>query len=266
MLRYINILIVIILLPLSVFASDSDFPKVPNPPRLVNDFGDMLSAEEEAQLEAKLLEYEKTSSTQITIVTIKNLGGYEVAQYATELGNRWKVGQAGKDNGVVVLASRDDRKVNISSGYGLEGALTDIMCGRIIRNEIVPAFKEQNYYKGFSNAADAIILATKGEYKAEHDYHHGKKKVPAIVTIFFIIMIIIIVLAISRGGGGGRGGGGYMSGRGHTDILTGMLLGQLLGGGRSSGGFGSGGFGGGSGGFGGFGGGGFGGGGASGSW
>ena len=265
MLRYLSILM-IVLLSQFAYAGDNDFPKPPNPPRLVNDFAGMLTQGEAQQLEAKLLEYEKTSSTQITIVTIKNLGGYDVAQYATELGQRWGVGHKGKDNGVVILASKDDRKVNISTGYGLEGALTDIMCGRIIRNEIVPQFKKGDFYGGFSKAADAVILATKGEYKAEHDYHHGKKKVPAFVTILFIVGIIIVVLAISKGGGNNRGGG-YMSGRGYSDIATGMLLGQLLGGGHRSGGFGGGGFGGGSsGGFGGFGGGSFGGGGASGSW
>lgn len=268
MLRYLSILI-IVLLSHFAFAGESDFPKAPNPPRLVNDFAGMMTPGEAQQLEAKLLEYEKTSSTQITIITIKNLGGYDIAQYATELGHKWGVGQKGKDNGVVILASKDDRKVNISPGYGLEGALTDIMCGRIIRNEIIPQFKTGNMYGGFDKAADAIILATKGEYKAEEDYHHGKKKVPAFVTLLFIVGIIIIVLAISKGGGG-NGGGGYMSGRGYGDIATGMLLGSLLGGGRHrGGGFGGGGFGGGSsgsGGFGGFGGGGFGGGGASGSW
>ncbi|MCB0696798.1 MAG: TPM domain-containing protein [Chitinophagaceae bacterium] len=228
----------------------------------------MMSPGEAQQLEAKLEDYAKTSSTQITVVTIKNLGGYDVAQYATELGQRWGVGQKGKDNGVVILASKEDRKVNISSGYGLEGALTDIICGRIIRNEIVPQFKQGDFYGGFNKAADAIILATKGEYKAEVDYNHGKEKVPPLVTILFIIIIVIIVFAISKGGGGNNRGGGYMSGRGYGDIATGMLLGELLGGGRHRGGGFGGGFGGGrsGGGFGGFGGGGFGGGGASGSW
>lgn len=266
MLRYLSTLMFVLLASINV-ATAGDFPGKPNPPRLVNDFAGFMNAEQVAKLEAKLLEYEKTSSTQITVVTIKNLGGYDVAQYATELGQRWGVGQEGKDNGVIVLASKDDRKINISTGYGVEGALTDIMCGRIIRNEITPEFKKGNFYKGFDRAADAIIAATKGEYKAEQDYHHGKrKKVPAVVTIIFIIIIIVVVMAISKGGGGG-GGGGYMSGRGYSDLATGMLLGSLLGGGNRGGGFGGGGFGGGSsGGFGGFGGGGFGGGGASGSW
>lgn len=272
LLRYLIALLIISGLSVNVWAVDKkDLVPEPKPPRLVNDLAGFMSADEVARLEAKLVEYAKTSSTQITIVTIKNLGGYDVAQYTTALAHEWGVGQAGKDNGVMILASKDDRKVNISTGYGVEGSLTDILSGRIIRNEITPAFKQGRFYEGFDRAADAIIAATKGEYKAEEDYHHGKKKVPAVATIIFIIVIIVIAMAISKGGGGG-GGGGYMSGRGYSDIATGMLLGSLLGGGRRGGGFGGGfgsggGFGGGSsGGFGGFGGGGFGGGGASGSW
>lgn len=263
MLRYLGALMMLLLSQIA-FAGDGDFPAKPNPPRLVNDFAGMMNAQEVAQLEAKLLEYEKTSSTQITVITIKNLGGYEVSQYAVELGNLWGVGHKGKDNGVVILASKDDRKVNISTGYGLEGALTDIQTGRIIRNEIVPQFKARNFYAGFDKAADAVIAATKGEYKAEEDFHHGKKKLPGIVTLAIIIGIILLIFIISKGGGGGSGGGGYMSGRGYGDIATGMLLGQLLGGGHRGGGFGGGSSGGG--GFGGFGGGSFGGGGSSGSW
>ena len=260
------IVVFALLLTVGSYANDQDFPKKPNPPRLVNDFAGMMTSNEVAQLEEKLLEYEKSSSTQITVITIKNLGGYDIAQYSIELGNRWGVGQKGKDNGVVVLASRDDRKVNISTGYGVEGALTDITSGRIIRNEITPEFKQGNFYEGFDKAADAIIAATKGEYKAEEDYHHGKKRVPKAVSILFILGVILVVWAISKGGGG-NGGGGYMSGRGHRDVMTGVLLGSLLGGRGGSGFGGGGGFGGGSsGGFGGFGGGGFGGGGASGSW
>lgn len=249
------------------FAGDNDFPAKPNPPRLVNDLAGMMSTEQAAQLEAKLLEYEKTSSTQITIITITNLGGYDIAQYAVELGNRWGVGKKGKDNGVVVLASKEDRKVNISVGYGLEGALTDIMSGRIIRNEIVPEFKEGNFYGGFDRAADAIILATKGEYKAEEKYdHENEGDLPAVAIILIIIVIYFILWLISRKGGG-NGGGGYMSGRGYRGFTGGFLGGTLFGSGwgRSSGG-GWGGGSSGSGGFGGFGGGSFGGGGASGSW
>ena len=130
MLRYLSILL-LSLVCFTGLAADGDFPPKPQPPRLVNDLAGMMSPQEVAALEAKLVEYAKTTSTQISVVTITNLGGYEVSQYTVELFNRWKIGQEGKDNGVLILASKEDRKINITTGYGLEGALTDIMCGRI---------------------------------------------------------------------------------------------------------------------------------------
>ncbi|MCD6062808.1 MAG: YgcG family protein [Flavipsychrobacter sp.] len=255
-LKYSLTLWVILALSFPLLAqSDKDFPAKPIPPRLVNDLAGMMSADEQAQLEQKLVDFDKTTSTQITIVTIRNLGGYEVAQYAVELGNRWGVGRKGKDNGVLVLASLDDRDVNISTGYGLEGALTDATSGRIIRNEIVPEFKKGNYYQGFNKAADAIIAATKGEYtNDEKDKDEGKRGFP----LGLIIFIVIILWLFSRGGG--RGGGGYMSRRGYRSWGGPVIFGGFGGGSSSWGGGGSGG------GFGGFGGGSFGGGGASGSW
>lgn len=254
-----------LLLLLSFFAhaADSDFPARPTPPKLVNDLAHTMTAEQVQQLEEKLVNFDKTTSTQITIVTIKNLGGYEVEQYAVELANRWTIGQKSKNNGVLLLASIDDHRVNISTGYGLEGALTDAMCGRIIRNEITPAFKTGNFYEGFDKGTTAIIAATKGEYKADVE-KPAKKGVGSIVIMILVIYFILWI--ISKMGGGGRGN--YMSGRGSRGFgggfLGGFIGGSLLGGGGSSGwGGGSGSSGGG---FGGFGGGSFGGGGASGSW
>lgn len=257
-LRYVSALLLAVI-SMTAFAGDKDFPERPSPPRLVNDLAGMMDESEQARLEAKLLQYEQTSSTQITIVTIKNLGSYEIAQYAVELGNRWGVGQKGKDNGVVIIASLNDRAVNISSGYGLEGALTDITSGQIIRNEILPQFKKGDFYAGFDKAADAIIAATKGEYKAEEKSKYPKgRNIPAGGVVFIVLVIYFIIWLMNKIGGGGKGGGTYMSGRGHRG----------WGGPWIGGGFGGGGFGGGSsgGGFGGFGGGGFGGGGASGRW
>ncbi|MCD6011318.1 MAG: methanol dehydrogenase [Flavipsychrobacter sp.] len=243
---------------LYAFGEDKIFPDKPHPPRLVNDLAGMMSRDEQIQLEIKLQEFEKLTSNQITIVTIKSLGSFDVADYATRLGKEWGVGKSGRNNGVVILASLEEQKINISVGKGLEGALTDLQCGRIIRNEMVPSFKAKFYFQGFSKAADAVIAATKGEYKA--DQHEKNKRIP-MTAIIIIIVVIIFIAKMFRGGGGG--GGNYMSGRGFGDIATGMLLGNLLGGGRSGGG---GWGGGGGGGFGGFGGGDFGGGGASGDW
>lgn len=269
-LRYIFIIALLFVaaaLPFSVAAQN--IPASPNPPRLVNDLANVLSPQQEQELEDKLLNFDKTTSTQITIVTIKSLDGYEVAQYAVELANEWGIGRKGKDNGVLVLAAIDDRRMNISTGYGLEGALPDVITGRIIRNEMAPSFKQGDYYAGFNKAADAIIAATKGEYKAEaSDKKRKGISVGGIIAMIAIIYFIIWVLSKFGGGGGGN----YMSGRGHRsfgDGLAGGLLGGIIGSslGRGFGGGGGGDWGGGgSGGFGGFGGGSFGGGGSSGSW
>jgi uncharacterized protein len=263
--RILTVLLSILMMVCSVATvsarGDDDFPAKPNPPRLVNDFAGMIGTDHIQDLENKLVEYANSSSTQISIVTIQSLGDYDVSDYAIKLFNKWGIGQAGKNNGVLILASRDDRKIWIVSGKGLEGVLTDQKTGQIYRNEMVPSFKEGNYYAGFSKAADAIIAVTKGEYKGEPK--HAGKKGQGIGTIIFIIIIIII--AISRGGGG-SGGGKYMSRGGAGDIASAILWGSLLGGGRSSGGGSSWGGGGGGGGFGGFGGGSSGGGGAGGSW
>jgi uncharacterized protein len=155
----------------------------------------------------------------------------------------------------VLLISVEDRKLNISPGYGLEKSLPDLVCQQIIENIIVPDFKGNDYYAGIDQGTDAIIQATRGEFKAPENYNKRGKSF-GFGRIIFIIIIVIVFLAISGGGGGSS----LMSNGGA------FLLGNLLGGGgRDSGGFGGGG-GGSSGGFGGFGGGSFGGGGSSGSW
>lgn len=230
-------------------------PKQQNPPKLVNDFAHMMTSGQQAELEAKLLNFESTTSNQITIVTIEDLGDWDVSDYAIQLGKQWGVGKSGKNNGVVILASKKDHKINISSGKGLEGALTDLMCGRIIRNEMVPAFRSNNYFEGFSKAADAVIAVTKGEYKADKRDETGGGRLPFKIIVVLIILVVII-LRVLRGGGGNNSGG-------IGNLATGFLIGNMLGGG-----FGGGDRGGddGGGGFGGFGGGDFGGGGASGSW
>ncbi len=226
-------------------------PTQPNPPRLVNDFARLLSQQEASQLEQKLRLYNDSTSTQIAVVTVVSLDGYDVADYAVKLALEWGIGQKGKNNGLLLLISKDDRKVRIENGYGLEGALTDALSSRIVRNEISPSFKNGNYYEGIDAGTDAIIKALAGEYKA------GKKKnknggAPG-ATIFVVIIIIIVFVLITKNRGGGNRFGGGM----------GSIFPMMPYSGRGSG-WGS--FSGGGGSFGGFGGGGFGGGGASGSW
>lgn len=247
----------------SLSVNAQDFPPAPNPPRLVNDFANLLTPPQRENLENKLVQFSKSTSNQITIVTIDQLNGLTASQYATQLGIHWGVGKKGKENGVVVLVAAQDRKMNISPGYGLESVLTDAMCGRIIRNEMAPAFREGNYYKGLDKASDAIIAATQGAYTADSD-EVGSSAIPIILVIIIIVLFLIFFYFGNKFSDhddfrGGKGGD-YFKRNNH--IIFGPGLGTGWGGFRGGGGFG----GGSSGGFGGFGGGSFGGGGASGSW
>lgn len=253
-----------ILAALAVQAQDV----IPASGQWVTDRGDFLSSSEESLLSARLAGYADTTSTQMIIVTLPSLDGREASDYAVALGREWGVGQGDRDNGVVILVSRDDRQLFIATGFGLEGAIPDVVASRIVRDIMIPRFREGRFYDGLSGAVDKLFLAAAGEYTA--DSPSSEDGIPFAVIVILVIVVIIIVLAISAahdedstGGkrrrhhsgpviiwGGGHGGWGGSSNRG----------------GFGGGGFG--GFGGGGGGFGGFsgGGGGFGGGGAGGSW
>ena len=241
-------------------------PKPPVSEGLVHDFAGILTDEQEQSLENKLLAYDDSTSSQVAIVTLPTLRDgsleYEDEEVALKILREWGIGQAGRNNGVVILivknADNTERKIRIEVGYGLEGAIPDMIAASIIDHEIAPNFKEGNYYRGLDEATTAIFKAAAGEYKAPAEYGKGKKKGISIGTIIFIAIILIIVFS----GAGGSGGGGYVSRRGYR----GWWFPTGGGGGWTGGGGGGGWSGGGGGGFGGFGGGGGGGGGASGSW
>jgi uncharacterized protein len=235
----------------------------PNPPRLVNDFTNTLTPDQKAHLEEKLVAYDDSTSVQIAVVIVNTLNDLEPVDFATRLGREWGVGNKKTNNGVVLLVSMEPgkRKVFIAPGYGLEGALPDITCKRIVESEIIPQFKQDNYYRGLVEAADAIIKATRGEYKAPADYRkRGGGSGGGGVVVFIIILVIVLFILGAGRGGGPRGG--MMSRRGYHDYMPPFIF---FPGGGGSGGWGGGGSSGG-GGFGGFGGGSFGGGGAGGSW
>jgi uncharacterized protein len=237
-----------------------DIPARPNPPKLVNDLVGLLDPGQRQALEDKLDVFDDSTSVQIAVVIISSTNDYDPVDYAVKLGRSWGVGNKGFNNGVIFLVAKDDHKVFIAPGYGLEGAIPDITCKSIIDNAVLPRFKEGNFYAGIDSGVNAVIQASKGEYKAPAGYHQKSSGAAGFVVILIIGFIILIIFLSNRGGGGG---GGYMSRRGYWagPILWGAA-GGLLGGGGSGGG----GSGGGGGGFGGFGGGGFGGGGAGGSW
>ena len=236
-----------------------DIPKPPSPPRLVNDYTATLTPDQLHTLENKLVAIDDSTSTQIAVVIVETTGGYDVADYALKLGREWGVGGKEFNNGVVLLIAKKDRKLNISTGYGLEGSLPDITASHIIEDVIVPNFKGDDYYRGIDEGTNAIIKAVKGQYEVPRKKTSNSKG----GILPFIIMIIVIIFLLSRRGGGGKGGQ-FMSRRG-SGAFDAFILGSLLGG-RGGGGGWSGGGGSSGGGFGGFGGGSFGGGGASGGW
>ena len=230
----------------AIFAQDV-LPK-PNPPRLVNDAAQALSPEQVDILERKLVALDDSTSNQIVVVLIKTLGDYAIEDYSVKLFREWGIGGQKNNNGVLILAAIDDRKVWITTGTGLEGAIPDITASSIYRNEMVPQFKEQNYYRGIDNAINALTKAAVGEYKIKREKKEKGRGGSSFLT--FVIILGVIIMMLGRGRGG-KGGGGMMSRNGFGDVATGMLLGSLLGGGSRGGG----GWGGGGGGFGGFGGG-----------
>jgi uncharacterized protein len=260
------VFVLFVLLSISTSTFSQKIPDRPNPPRLINDFAHVLTPDQVQSLENKLVAYDDSTSTQIVIVTIPTTGDYDVEQYGLAILRTWGVGNKKTNNGIVILAAIQDRKIRIETGYGMEGAIPDITANQIIDNNITPYFREGgNYYRGFDEGVNAIMKAAAGEYTAPEGYNKKTQSTRRGLPFSVIFIIIIIILILSRGGG--RGGGGMMSRRGFDPFLGGMLGGFL---GSRGGGFGGGGGGwsggGGGGGFGGFGGGSGGGGGASGSW
>lgn len=227
--------------------------------RLVHDFGQILSPEQRSQLENKLVAYNDSTSTQIVIVTFKNLDGYPIELLGNEIGENWGVGQKGKHNGIVIVVSDQDRKVTLRGGYGIQAKMPPTVEKLIIDREMIPSFRQGNYYQGLDKAIDAIQLQLAGHYKGEPKKKEGDGLGGVIATLILIFIIIFIISYFSKPGGGNSGGPGNR--RSSLDDVILWNMGRSSWGGSSGGG---GGFGGG--GFGGFGGGSFGGGGASGGW
>ncbi len=253
-------LVLPLLLLLVCFLSIVSFgkiPEAPNPPKLVNDFGSFLNESQVAALEQKLVAFNDSTSTQISIVTLSSLEGYDIADYAFQLGKKWGIGQKGTNNGVLLLVSKEERKTFIATGYGVEEFLPDAICNRIVDNTINPEFKNGNFYEGLDAGTSQIMGYVTGKFKAEPALQKTKKRSP-LLTIIVVFAILFILVKLFGGGGGG---GGLM----RTYVAGNILSSMMRGGGSGFGGGGSFG-GGGGGGFGGFGGGGFGGGGAGGDW
>jgi uncharacterized protein len=256
------VLLSVVLLSLPLLAQD--FPEKPVPPRLVNDFTGLLKNNEINLLEQKLVAFSDSTSTQIAIVIVDDLKGYDKADYAQQLAEKWGIGQKGLNNGVLILVkpkTTDSKgEVFIAQGYGLEGAIPDITCSEIIDKDILPAFRQEDYYGGLDKAATTLMSLARGEYTADQYGKRTKKNVGQAAP-FAIFIIVLVIAMIFRNSGKSN----------HKNISRSslpfwLLLGMMNSGRNSHSGSWGGFSGGGGGGFGGFGGGSFGGGGAGGSW
>lgn len=226
----------------------------PNLKTYATDFTSTLDNTELNTLNSTLKTFDDSTSNQVVFLMIHSLDGYPMEDFTYQTAAKNKIGSAKNNNGILFFVAKDDRKMRIEVGYGLEGTLPDALANSILRNEVRPYFKAGDYYDGISAGVNAIIAATKGEYKGEKKDVDGKG---THIPFIFIFILIMILSSIFRRGGRGGGGG----------LLPWIILSSMGGSGRSSG-WGGGFGGGGSGGFGGFSGGGgsFGGGGASGGW
>lgn len=266
--KYGNLLFLIsilsFVLQLNIYAG---IPARPNPPRLVNDFAEIIPHNQERFLEYKLKMYNDSTSTQIAVVTLQSLGGDAPFNVAHEILEKWGVGQKGLDNGIVVLVAPNERKTFISTGYGIEATLTDALSKRIIENYIVPYFKQGDFYGGIHQATDAIFGVLTGQYKSRPPSSDGDDFVVVLFIILVIIFFVILPMMNSRNRQYYYEGDEYdsttkkRSHRSRGRSWNGPIIITNDWGGGSSGSFG-----GGSGGFGGFGGGSGGGGGAGGDW
>jgi uncharacterized protein len=261
-------LITIVLVVSSVTTWAQNIPQRPSPPRLVNDFANILLPEQRDILEQRLDAFDDSTSNQIAIVTIPTLGDYDIETYANKLFRTWGIGSSKHDNGVLVLVAVNDHRMRIEVGRGLEGPIPDITAKDIIDNDLAPNFRENNYYRGFDEAISSLSKAAAGEYHERRNRDNDGGGGGGL--LLFIIILFVVLMIVGRRGGGPRGG--MMSRRGYGGwwipfLFSGGWGGGQRGGDWTGGGFGGGGWGGGGGGgFGGFGGGSSGGGGASGGW
>lgn len=189
------LLIFLVFLPVAGYPLD-----VPPLSGRVNDSAGMLSPGARQLLESELAAFEKAESTQVVLLTVPSLEGEPIEQFGIRVAEAWRIGRQGTDNGVILILSKQERKVRIEVGRGLEGRLTDLTSGRIIRNEMAPRLKAGDVEGGISAGLAAVMAAVKGEYAATpRDLQHGKRSAPPIFTLLIVALVICVFLgAVSR--------------------------------------------------------------------
>ena len=250
--KYTSLFFLLIVSSFNSLVAQDYLPPKPQLQTSVYDYAHLMDGLQAKQLEQKLIKYSDSTSTQIVVITVKSLQGKEVSMYATELAHKWGIGQAGKDNGILVLVSKDDRRMTIRTGYGVEHKLTDALSRRIIETILKPHFRNGDYYVGLDMGTTRIFQIMNGEYQGEPESYTGGGEGFPLQLMIMIFFIIMMMLSRRNRGKGGKNGGRKSGGFSILDaiILSNMGRGTMSGGGfggGSSGGFGGGGFGGGGG-------------------
>lgn len=256
--KRVLLVLLLMLMPLQLLAL--------NVPRLsgrVNDLAGMLSPEASARLEQQLSSFERQDSTQVVVLTIPSLEGDDMDQFAIRVAEQWQIGQAGKDNGVLMILAKAERKVRIEVGRGLQGVLPDVTASRIIRDIMRPHLKNNDFDRGISAGTDAIIAATRGEFKAAPKQPAKKQQSNSAspLTIILIAAVAALILGtFSRYLGSLAGAVGLplaswlafpgigliaLAAIAVAGLAAGWLIGSLIGRGGGGGGFHGGGWGGG---------------------
>jgi len=190
----IPLIFLLLLIPSQVSALDT-----PNLQGYVNDYAHMISGSARVKLEEELKSFEQSDSTQLVILTVPSLEGETLEDYSIKVVEAWRLGQAQKDNGILFLVSKNDRKIRIEVGRGLEGRLTDLMAGRIIDLVIKPRFKREDFDGGFAAGVASLIDATRGEFKAEEkDWGTGTQPFQSSWLFFLIVFLFFFLISLAR--------------------------------------------------------------------
>jgi len=218
-----KIAFLVVLLAISSAFSAAALEVPTRPEGRVTDRTGTLNQRERIALEQKLEAFERETTNQIAVLLIPALEGDSLEDFSIRLAEKWKIGQKGRNNGAILLIVKNERKLRIEVGYGLEGALPDALAGSIIRNEIAPRFKEGQFYAGVDAGIKAIMAATKGEYRPAKKNPQGSQGLPLWVPLVLILVVgsFMVMSAVGRKrhyhSGGSRGwtsGGGYWGGGG----------------------------------------------------
>lgn len=238
----------IILLSGNIFAKSNSYS--PTSEFFVNDFANILSAETEKNVFDTGVQIQENTTAQLVVTTVPNMDGSDIESYTNQMYNEWKIGSKDKDNGILVLISKDERKIRIEVGYGLEGAINDAKAGRLIDDVAIPSLKNNDYDTAVKNIIYELQGIIYNEYGVEggFDNYAGRSTVASVImTIFSMLIVVMIIIGAVLGKGrrgffffggppfGGFGGGGFHGGGG----FGGFGGGGFSGGGGSSGGGGA---------------------------